>query len=58
MRRCGSCREYSLQAVCPRCGGKTLDPRPAKYSPEDHYGSYRRKLKQMERAKGPPAPKI
>ena len=27
------------------CGGKALSPKPAKFSVEDKYGSYRRKAK-------------
>lgn len=48
-----SCSEhgYTLQAACPRCGKATASPGPAKYSPEDRFGSYRRKLKLMEREK-------
>lgn len=42
---------YTLQAKCPACGATTAQPGPAKYSPEDRYGKYRRQLKLMERAK-------
>ena len=42
---------YTLQATCPTCGKATAQSGPAKYSPEDRYGSYRRKLKLMESAK-------
>jgi H/ACA ribonucleoprotein complex subunit 3 len=42
---------YTLGATCPACGKATARAGPAKYSPEDPYGSYRRKLKLMERAK-------
>jgi len=42
---------YTLQAKCPKCAKATAQPGPAKYSPEDRYGVYRRKLKLMDRAK-------
>ena len=42
---------YTLQAKCPKCGIATAQPGPAKYSPEDRYGKYRRQLKLMERQK-------
>jgi H/ACA ribonucleoprotein complex subunit 3 len=42
MRRCPECGEYSLNEMC-RCGSATVTPLPAKYSPDDRYGEYRRK---------------
>ena len=57
MRFCRSCKEYTLKDRCPHCGGPAVQNTPAKFSPEDHYGVYRRKLKQMERGKtGKPSP--
>lgn len=53
LKRCTSCKEYTLQETCPRCGAKAKPNRPAKFSPEDNYGDYRRKLKRMDQAKGP-----
>ena len=52
MKRCTSCKEYTLQETCPRCGAKAKPNRPAKFSPEDQYGEYRRKLKKLDAAKG------
>jgi H/ACA ribonucleoprotein complex subunit 3 len=40
LRRCPSCGAYSLQPTCKGCGA------PARFSPEDHYGVYRRRLKR------------
>ena len=38
---------------CPKCGKKALSPIPAKYSPEDPYGKYRREAKKdMLKEKG------
>ncbi len=33
-----------MEEACS-CGGKALTPKPAKFSIEDKYGSYRRKAK-------------
>ena len=50
--KCLACKVYTLHEVCPRCGARTGFPGPAKFSPEDPYGSYRRKLKLMARSGG------
>ena len=42
---------YTLKEACPACGASTTRAGPAKYSPEDPYGRYRRKLRVMEREK-------
>ena len=55
MRYCRSCAEYTLQDACPKCKGKVVQNTPAKYSPEDPYGVYRRKLKKLDAAKGKPS---
>ena len=55
MRRCPACKEYTLAEACPRDGTPTKSPRPAKYSPEDHYGEYRRRLKRLDAAERKPA---
>jgi H/ACA ribonucleoprotein complex subunit 3 len=46
LHRCGSCKEYTLATVCPHCGGAAVPNRPAKFSPEDRYGDYRRRLRK------------
>ena len=46
---CPACNDYTLQEKCPRCSGATRSNRPAKYSPEDPYGEYRRRLKKQVR---------
>ena len=43
--RCRECGRYTLSQKCPSCGGPTARPDPARYSPEDRYGRYRRALK-------------
>jgi len=42
MMRCPN-YHYSLREKCPVCGLPTSTPHP-KYSPEDKYGEYRRKI--------------
>lgn len=41
IRRCPDCGTYSLNDEC-RCGSVTVTPLPARYSPDDRYGEYRR----------------
>jgi len=41
--RCQVCKQYTLKIT--HCSKKTLSTKPAKYSPEDKYGAYRRKYK-------------
>ena len=43
--KCPKCLEYTLEKSCPKCNLKTLSPIPARFSPEDKYGVYRRKAK-------------
>jgi H/ACA ribonucleoprotein complex subunit 3 len=45
--KCAECGSYTMEEGC-KCGGKALSPKPAKYSPEDKYASYRRKVKKKE----------
>ncbi|MCS4541708.1 MAG: RNA-protein complex protein Nop10 [Euryarchaeota archaeon] len=45
--KCEVCNQYTIhQDKCPYCGGKLKVPHPPKFSPEDPYGKYRRKLKK------------
>ena len=44
---CNRCNEYALGEVCSRCKGKTISKYPPRFSPQDHYGKYRRKLKKL-----------
>lgn len=43
--KCGRCQRYTLEKDC--CGAATATPKPAKFSPEDPYGEYRRKAKLL-----------
>ena len=56
LRRCTGCGGYTLENTCPKCSGPTERAGPAKYSPEDHYGSYRRDLKREGRMKSTAEP--
>ena len=42
--KCENCGKYTMNEACA-CGGKSLTPKPAKFSIEDKYGYYRRKAK-------------
>ena len=46
IRKCSICKKYTLKDIC--CNEKTLNPSPAKYSPEDKYAKYRRGAKSEE----------
>ncbi len=50
--RCPDCLAYSLHEKCPKCGHATRNPLPPKFSPEDHYGAYRRQLRRLAASKG------
>ncbi|HDJ97458.1 MAG TPA: RNA-protein complex protein Nop10 [Thermofilum sp.] len=46
LRKCVKCGRYTLREdKCPYCGGEVRSPHPAKFSPEDPHGKYRRKMK-------------
>ncbi|MFX1564697.1 MAG: RNA-protein complex protein Nop10 [Promethearchaeota archaeon] len=47
MKKCSKCNTYTLNSTrCPRCGGPVVNAHPARFSIEDRYGSYRRKMKK------------
>jgi H/ACA ribonucleoprotein complex subunit 3 len=35
-----------MNDACPKCGKTTASSKPAKFSPKDAYGNYRRKAKK------------
>jgi len=45
--KCSDCGAYTLKKSCA-CGGTAVSPKPPKYSVEDKYASYRRKVKKPE----------
>ncbi len=42
-----------MSEACPKCGKPAVRSGPAKYSPDDPYGAYRRKLKVLVRGESP-----
>jgi H/ACA ribonucleoprotein complex subunit 3 len=44
--KCPKCGSYTMHENCNTCKEKTVQPIPAKYSPEDNYGKYRREVKK------------
>ncbi|MBN2014879.1 MAG: RNA-protein complex protein Nop10 [Candidatus Altiarchaeota archaeon] len=46
IRKCPVCGTYSLQESCSECFSRTVSPRPARFSPIDPYGAYRREMKR------------
>ncbi|MBQ6218330.1 MAG: RNA-protein complex protein Nop10 [Methanosphaera sp.] len=52
MRKCRNCNEYTLQETCPECNEKTGVIFPARFSPQDKYGKYRRMLKKQQEQYG------
>lgn len=45
--KCQNCNKYCLSEKC-ECGGSAIENKPPKYSPEDRYASYRRKVKEKQ----------
>lgn len=50
LRRCTACARYTMKDSCPACSGVTRVPVPARFSPEDKHGVYRRRLLKESRA--------
>jgi len=46
IRKCPKCKIYTFKEVCPRCKEKTVKAIPPKFSPEDKYSDYRRRMKR------------
>jgi H/ACA ribonucleoprotein complex subunit 3 len=46
MRKCKVCNVYTFKESCPKCGEKTVIPVPPRFSPENKYGKFRRKLQK------------
>ncbi|MCL2143054.1 MAG: RNA-protein complex protein Nop10 [Methanomassiliicoccaceae archaeon] len=47
LKKCSVCGEYTMNDVCG-CGSPAITALPAKYSPDDRYGEYRRKAIREE----------
>ncbi|UCG69485.1 MAG: RNA-protein complex protein Nop10 [Thermoplasmata archaeon] len=48
LRKCKVCGRYSLKDLC-LCGNETSVPIPPRFSPQDRYGEYRRRLKDINK---------
>ncbi|MFQ6050660.1 MAG: RNA-protein complex protein Nop10 [Candidatus Hydrothermarchaeota archaeon] len=46
LKKCKRCNTYTLMEKCPVCNQETSNPHPPRFSPEDPYGKYRRRLKK------------
>ncbi|MCK5458363.1 MAG: RNA-protein complex protein Nop10 [Thermoplasmatales archaeon] len=46
---CTKCNNYTFDKICSKCKENTIVKKPARFSPQDHYGKYRRKLKKKNR---------
>ncbi|MFC2162537.1 RNA-protein complex protein Nop10 [Candidatus Altiarchaeota archaeon] len=46
MMYCRGCTGYTLKQECPKCGKAASSIGPARYSPQDPYGKYRRQMKK------------
>jgi H/ACA ribonucleoprotein complex subunit 3 len=46
--KCPECGTYTIREKCPKCGSAPMQQIPAKYSPEDAYGKYRREAKKEQ----------
>jgi len=47
IQKCPKCHSYTIKETCPKCKTKTISTKPAKFSPQDKYGEYRRKEKKQ-----------
>jgi H/ACA ribonucleoprotein complex subunit 3 len=44
LRVCRTCGRYTMAAACPADHTETRTPHPARFSPQDRWGKYRRAL--------------
>lgn len=47
---CKKCDKFTLKSNCDVCNSKTVSTKPAKFSPEDRLGKYRRISKLSKEA--------
>jgi H/ACA ribonucleoprotein complex subunit 3 len=45
--KCEKCGTYSMGEKCA-CGGRAIEVKPPKYSPDDKYGHLRRQVKRPQ----------
>ncbi|MGA8844921.1 MAG: RNA-protein complex protein Nop10 [Nitrososphaeraceae archaeon] len=41
LKKCNSCKTYTISELCNNCKKETIDPHPPKFSPYDKYIRYR-----------------
>ncbi|AKB26252.1 Ribosome biogenesis protein Nop10 [Methanosarcina sp. MTP4] len=46
IRKCKNCGKYTLKEKCPVCGEGSVPAFPARFSPRDPYGRFRRLAKR------------
>ncbi len=46
IRKCPVCGVYTIGGLCNSCNSETVIAKPAKFSPLDPYGVYRRRMKK------------
>jgi H/ACA ribonucleoprotein complex subunit 3 len=44
--KCTACGRYTLKEICTLCGAPAIITKPARFSPDDPYGKYRRAITQ------------
>jgi len=44
--KCIRCGTYTLKDKCPSCSSETISSKPARVSPSDRHGKYRRMMKK------------
>jgi len=42
--KCSECSVYTMDQQCPECGNTAWAVEPPRFSPQDRWGKYRRKL--------------
>ncbi|MDN7025160.1 RNA-protein complex protein Nop10 [Methanoculleus sp. FWC-SCC1] len=48
IRRCAHDQTYTLSETCPVCGRPTRTAHPARFSPQDRHGRYRRVIREWK----------
>ena len=48
LQQCVDCQDWTLERICPKCGGEANAAAPLKWSPEDQRANIRRKMYNVE----------
>ena len=48
LQQCIDCQDWTLERICPKCGGEANAAAPLKWSPEDQRANIRRKMYNVE----------